>query len=166
MSFQMVDGVIHRDDGALAFELFVGAVERKVGVAVEEVEAGEPVVEALAAGAGGTFFLDGADVPFPKMGGEVAVVFEGFGDGDFVRAKIMAVVGNVGPDGVAAGEDGGAGGGADGSGGVEVVEDDGVLGHVVEVGSLDERVTGVAAVAVALVIGHDEDDVGLLRSKS
>ena len=78
----------------------------------------------------------------------------------------MAVVGNVGPDGVAAGEDGGAGGGADGSGGVEVVEDDGVLGHVVEVGSLDERVTGVAAVAVALVIGHDEDDVGLLRSKS
>ena len=69
------------------------------------------------------------------------------------------MVGDVGADGVASGHDAGAGGGADGSGGVEAIKDDGVLGHFVEVGSLDEGVPGVAAIAVALVVGHDENDV-------
>lgn len=76
------------------------------------------------------------------------------------------MVGDVGSDGVAAGHDAGAGGGADGSGGVEAIKDDGVLGHFVEVGSLDEGVPGVAAIAVALVVGHDENDVGVFSPKS
>ena len=67
----MLDGVVHRDDGALAFVLFVGAVVAEVGITVEEVESGKPVVEALSAGRGGAFFLDRADVPLAEMGGEV-----------------------------------------------------------------------------------------------
>lgn len=69
------------------------------------------------------------------------------------------MVGDVGPDGVAAGHDAGAGGGADGCRGVEVIEHDGVFGHLVEVGRLDEGMSGVAAIAVAVVVGHDENDV-------
>jgi len=164
--FEVSEGVIHRDDGALAFELLVGAIEREVGITVEEIEASEPVVEALGAGAGGAFFLNGTDVPFSEVRGEVSGFFESFGDGDFLGTKVMTVVGDIGADGMSAGEDGGAGGGANGSGRVEAVEDDRVLGHVVEVGSLDEGMPGVAAVAVALVIGHDENDMGRLRGES
>lgn len=69
------------------------------------------------------------------------------------------MIGDVCANGVAAGHDAGAGGRADGCGGVEAVEDDGVFGHLVEVGSLDEGMTVVAAIAVALVVGHDENDV-------
>ena len=69
------------------------------------------------------------------------------------------MVGDVGPHGVAAGHDAGAGGGADGCRGVEVIEHDGVFGHLVEVGRLDEGMSGVAAIAVAVVVGHDENDV-------
>lgn len=43
---------------------------------------------------------------------------------------------------------------------MEAIEDDGVFGHLVEVGSLDEGMPGVATIAVALVVGHDENDVG------
>ncbi len=67
---------------------------------------------------------------------------------------------NVGADGISPGHDAGAGGRADRSGGVETIEDDGVLGHLVEVGSFHEGMPGVAAIAEALVVGHDENDVG------
>ena len=77
-----------------------------------------------------------------------------------MRAEIEAVIGDVGANGIAPGHDAGAGGRADRSGGVEAIEDDGVFGHLVEVGSLDEGMPGVAAIAVALVVGHDENDVG------
>ena len=71
--FKVLDGVVHRDDGALSFVLFVGAVVAEVGIAVVKVESGDPVVEALPAGRGGTFFLDRPDVPLAEMGGEIAI---------------------------------------------------------------------------------------------
>lgn len=158
--------MIHRDDGALTFELLVGPIKREIGITVEEIEAGEPVIEALGAGIGGAFFLNRTDVPFSKVRGEVAGFFERFGKGDFLRTKVMTVVGDIGADGMSAGEDGGAGGRANGSGRVEAIEDDRVLGHLVEVGSFDEGMSGVAAVTVALVIGHDENEMGRLRGES
>ena len=42
---------------------------------------------------------------------------------------------------------------------METIEDDRVFGHVIKVRSLNERMTGVATVTVALVVGHDENDV-------
>ena len=69
----MLDGVVHGDDGALAFELFVGAVVAEEGITVEEVESGKPVVETLSAGRGRAFFLDRADMPLAEMGGEIAI---------------------------------------------------------------------------------------------
>jgi len=55
--FEVIESVIHRDHGSLALELLESAVEREIGVAVEEVESTEPVVKALAAGRGGAFLL-------------------------------------------------------------------------------------------------------------
>ena len=99
-------------------------------------------------------------MPFAEVGGEVAAFLEGFRDGGLVRAEVAAMLGDIGADGGATGEDGGAGGRADGGGGVEVIEDDGVFRHVIEVRSFDKGMAGVAHVSVALIICHDEDDVG------
>ena len=43
---------------------------------------------------------------------------------------------------------------------VETVEDYPVLGHLIEVRGLHERVTGKPAISVPMVIRHDEDYVG------
>ncbi len=47
--------------------------------------------------------------------------------------------------------------------GVEAVQPQAALRQIVEVGCLEFRVTIVASVAPALIISHDEDDVGLRR---
>ncbi len=73
MFFEVFDGMVHGEDGALSFEFFVGPVVAEVGIAVEEVESGDPVVEALSAGRGGAFFLDRSDVPLAEVGGEIAI---------------------------------------------------------------------------------------------
>ena len=71
--FQVFDGVIHCDDGALSFVLVELAVSTEVGMEIKEIEAGKPVVKTLSSGRGGAFFLDRADVPLAEMGGEIAI---------------------------------------------------------------------------------------------
>ncbi len=66
---------------------------------------------------------------------------------------------------MAAGENGGAGGGAVGGGRVEAVEAQTGSGHLVEDGCFEIRMSVIAGLAPALVVGHDEDDVGALRGK-
>lgn len=71
--FEVLDGVVHGDDRALAFVLSELAVMAEVGVYIEEIEPGEPVVESLSTGRSGAFFLDRSDVPFAEVGGEIAI---------------------------------------------------------------------------------------------
>jgi len=71
----------------------------------------------------------------------------------------MPDAGAVGP---VTGEQSAAGRRAGGSD-VVVVEGDGLGVELVDVGSLDPGVAIAGEVAVALVVGDDEDDVGLLR---
>ncbi len=52
------------------------------------------------------------------------------------------------------------GGGADGASGVVVGEAHAFGGHAVQVGRLDEALAVGAEVAVAQIVGQDEDDVG------
>ncbi len=73
MFFEVFDGLVHGDDGTLAFVLSKLAVLAEIGIAVGEVEAGEPVVKSLSAGRGGAFFLDRADVPLAEVGSEIAI---------------------------------------------------------------------------------------------
>ena len=71
--FEVFDGAVHGDDGALAFVLSKLAVLAEIGIAVEEVESGEPVVKSLSSGRSGAFFLDRADVPLAEVGSEIAI---------------------------------------------------------------------------------------------
>ncbi len=61
--------------------------------------------------------------------------------------------------GVITGHKRGAGGGADGAAGVRLSEADAFGGHAIKVGRLDPFLTITAEIAVAEVIGHDENDV-------
>src|SRR5688572_27463285 len=62
--------------------------------------------------------------------------------------------------GMATGENAAASGRADGSGGIEAIEAEIGRRHCVEDGSFNVGIAVVGDVAVTLVIGHEEDDVG------
>ena len=95
-------------------------------------------------------------------------ILEKLPEGDFVLPKHRAAVDGV-PDPGAVGpmarEEPTAGGGAGGSH-VIVVEGDGLGVQGVQVRSFDPGVTVAAEIAVALVVGDDEDDVGFPGSRT
>src|SRR3546814_10038891 len=90
-----------------------------------------------------------------------------FGDGHFVGMETM-LGGMVKramdtyPIGVASREEGGPGGGADGLRRMEISKLYPFCGHLVEVGGLDIRRTEYTDILVTLVVGKDDDNVGLL----
>ena len=63
-------------------------------------------------------------------------------------------------DGIKTGESAGAGGRAGGASGVGVIEDDALAREAVEDGGFEEAVAGVSQLIKALLVCHDEDDVG------
>ena len=107
-----------------------------------------------------------ADVPFADQAGAVAGPFEHRGRGRFGgvhRQRRFAVedagAGGVAP-GVLAGDEGVAGRRADGAGGVGVGEAEAFARKPVAMRRLDGLRAVTAEVAVADVVGKDEDDVG------
>ena len=66
------------------------------------------------------------------------------------------------PGGVVAGQQTGAGGLAVGGVGVGIGEDHALLGHAVEHGGFEDAIGLVASVIPTLVVGVDQDDVGVL----
>ena len=157
--FQETDRLIHRDHAARSLDLLIAAVAAQVWVVVEKVEAREPLVEARPAGVGGAVGLHRADVPLAEMSGDVARCLKRLGKGRFVGAQVMAVVRDVGAERVASGQNAGTCRRADGRGGVEAVEDDALTRHFIKVRRLHERVSREPAIAVSLVVHHDEQDV-------
>ena len=103
-----------------------------------------------------------AEVPLAEVASAVARASERVREGPFVGAQQRTAADGV-PDAgavaVVAGEKAGPGGGA---GGADVVvgEAHGVLVEAVEARRADRAVAVAAQVAVALVVGEDEDDVG------
>lgn len=91
------------------------------------------------------------------------MAFGGEGFGVVVAADVASADGALEAAGallVAAGEESGAGGGAFWAVVVEACEGDAAGGEGVEVGCADVGGAGVGEVAVAEVVGEDEDDVG------
>ena len=149
---------VHSGRSALGFSFVVGVVH-VVGVGNTEIG-----IEAVLLREG---FGVMAEVPFSEAGGGVALSFEVIGDG---------VLGGIEPAGgggeedvlvhfdplrVAAGEEGGSGRGADGRGDHEAGELASFLGEAIDVGRLDFGGAEAAEIAVALVVGEDNDEVGL-----
>jgi hypothetical protein len=67
--------------------------------------------------------------------------------------------------GVASGEESGARGCADGRGDMEVGETDAICCNGIDVRGLDGFRTEATEVAVALVIGEDDDDIRITRER-
>ena len=105
-----------------------------------------------------------AEMPFAVGCGGVALLLADFGDGHFLVAEPVGVVGaerSVDADtiGVAAGQQSGARRGADGLRGVPVREHPPFAGHAIEIGSLESFGAEDADVGVALVVGENDNDV-------
>ena len=79
---------------------------------------------------------------------------------DLIWERDVVLVGAVGV-GPGAGHDGGAGGGADGGGDVAVLDDGAGFGEAVHPGSLDPVITVGGHGVGALLVGEDEEEVGL-----
>ena len=145
--------------GGLFLDLFIA--EEDAGRHVVAVGDAEVVVEAAF---GGEVFGLRAEVPLTHALGAVALRLEKIGEGLFVVIEAGLVggeedAGDADTGGVAAGEEGGAGGGADGVGRGPVGEADAFGGELIDVGGGEGGAVAVE-VAVAEVVGVDEDDVG------
>lgn len=108
-----------------------------------------------------------AEVPFSEAGGGVALSFEVIGDGVLGRVEPAGgggeenVLVHFDPLGIAAGEEGGTGRGADGGGHHETGKFASFFGEAIDVGGLDVGGAKAPEVAVALVVGEDDDEVWL-----
>ena len=158
------------DSGGVTLEGVDAILSPKDGIEVEKVRDGEPSIEAKGGGAVGVVGQDrdagapeGIEVPFAEVAGGIARLFKGGCESLFWEPEGVAVAGDAAAVIGATGEDGSAGGRADGSAGVEAVEAQAIGGHGIEVRSFEDGVTVVTGFSPALVIGHDEDDIGALR---
>ena len=138
----------------------VAVAGRSGGLADSAAFVDERFLKALVARAHGVVV---AEVPFAEDAGAVAGVAKDFRDGDFVGVHGEGSAGDFGDAGavvVAAGHEAGAGGRAEGFDD-ELANLDAGLRQGVEVGRAEDGVAVRAYVAVALVVGDHEQDVGL-----
>lgn len=145
------------------------AVAQKVGgiflTGMSSIDQAEPVVEAMF-GRGGVVAIvyRHTEMPFTKVSGAVAFVFQDFGKRRFALQEMHSVTLftkdgiDSGADVVAASEEGGTGRRADRRPGMEVGEAHAFSGQVVENGRL-YRAAIAAEVAVAKVVDKQSDDV-------
>jgi hypothetical protein len=132
-----------------------------IGVGVHLGEEAEPLVPAFARGIAG--ITEATDAPFAEHGGGVAGLLEHFGDGEVAGLQeffVSLVAADAGVAGVEACHQRAAGRGADGAAGVDLGEAGTFGGHAVDVWRLDFLLAVAAEVAVAEIVGEDEDDVG------
>ena len=136
------------------------------GLAVVAVEAVETLLERNAVGAGP------AEAPFAETAGRVARGLEEFGerdgvggDGELALGLHLAVVADERVAGMLARHEHAAGRGADVVAGVVVGELQALGGEAIEVGRADDFLTERAEVAVAEIVGEDEDDIGRARRR-
>ncbi|MDB6065803.1 MAG: hypothetical protein JWR26_2011 [Pedosphaera sp.] len=148
----------------VAFVAFAGAVEElgEVFIGLGFFEETEPLVETfLGRDAGGA---GSAEAPDAECAGVIAGLFEEFGEGEVVGfERDGAFATDAGVAGVFAGQERGARGSGCGTASVEAGEAQAFRGECVDVGRPDLGLAVAAEVAVAEVIGEDEEDGGFAR---
>ena len=107
-----------------------------------------------------------AQVPFANGGSGITVVGKDFGDGDFLGRQSRALgrekhIGNTGANGIPSRQDGRSRRAAERRGGVEIGKPHSLGGHLVDVRGAVLRRTVDAEVAVAKVVGKDDDEIRL-----
>jgi len=145
------------------------AVAQKVGgifvTGMSPIDQAEPVVEAMFGRRGVVAIVyRHTEMPFAKVSGAVAFVFQDFGERRFALQEMHSVTLftddgiDSGTDVVATGEEGGTGRGADRRSGMEVGEAHTPGGQLVEDRRLD-RAAIATEVPVAQVVNEQGDDV-------
>ena len=105
-------------------------------------------------------------MPLAKVSGGVAVLFKNGGDGYFGWLKhARHGVGDAIAVGIAPGVATATSGRAHRGAGVKAGESHPFGLHLIEVGSLEVRMSVVANIAPTLVIRHDEEDIGMVCRK-
>ena len=147
------------DDGievGVAGDIAAGA---GIGLADAAAAVDEDLVEAAGAGLIGGFV---AEMPFPKNAGGVTGGFQDLSEGGGVESEALAFEDGVGDavfEFVTAGEERGASGRASGAD-VEIGEAHALSAESVEVGRLEDGISVSGKIAVALIVGDDEENVG------
>ena len=158
------DRLADDDLGAFALEDFRrAAVARERRIQLEEVVVRQPLVESHRAGVGRRGRLHRADVPLAEMPAVVAGLGEQVGDGDLLRPQRPTRREGAHAVRVASGQEAAAGRRATRMRGVEALEPQAGGGHLVEHRRLEMRMAVVAGLLPAVVVAHQEDDVGALR---
>lgn len=128
-----------------------------VGIPVGHVD--QRLIETVALGSAGT--IGPAEPPLAENGRPVARRPEQVGHGPLAGTDIgAAVVPDEGVSGVLAQQQGGAGGGADGAARIGLGETDPFGRHPIEAGRENLFLPVAAEVAVAQVVGQNEEDIG------
>ena len=153
---------IEVEDAIIGPEM-IGVVVMGEGLAVVAEEFGEAFFFGNAGRAGV------AEAPFAEGAGGVAVILQDGGDGEAaIGERVLAfgleaaVAADGGMTGVEAGHEACSAGSADGGAGIELGEAHALGGEVVDVWGVDVLLTLVAGVAIAEVVGEDEDYVRVL----
>ena len=134
----------------------VVAEERAVLV---KIRTRKPVVEPAVARAGRAVGAHRADVPLAKMRRRVAGFFERLGDGDLLRPQRVAPREAAEAVRVAPGHHAAACRRTDGRRRVEPIEPQAGSRHLIHHRRLEDRMSVVAGVTPALIVGHAENEV-------
>ena len=170
---QPPDGLAGHDLGGIPFELpdRLAVLHEVVGVVVVGqgvVLRGEPVVEAVVARLGLPGQFEAAvEVPLAHVAGGVAGPAQQRGHGDLLLAHVHGAergdpVVDADAKRGAPGHQAGPGRRAVGRGGVAVGQAQPLARQLVDVGRLDHRVAIAGQVAVAEIVGQQDEEVGLL----
>ena len=180
VSGEVVGGPLGEEVGGVAFGGDRFSVEAHVVLVVAAVvvvvihHVAEEAVEVFEAASVWVFGVVESEVPFADGGGGVSRFFKNLGEHDGGAGEEAPVVFRFGADdsgdadeiGVASGEERGTGGGADGAVGVEFGEAKAVGHEGIEVRALEVGGSVGGKVAVAEIVGDDEEDVGLAGCKA
>jgi hypothetical protein len=154
-----LEGAVVADHGVEIVVVRHVAAGARIGLADAAAAMDEDLVEAPPAGLVGVFV---AEVPLAEDARGVARRLERLREGEGLEAHALALEDRVGHPGielVPSRHDRAARGRAGGAD-LEVREPERLPAERVESGRADVRVAGPAHVAQALVVGHDEDDIG------
>ena len=157
------NGFVHEHLGAFARKDLRGlAVARKGRIQLEEIVVRHPLVKSHRAGVEGRTGLDRANMPFAEMAATVAGPAQNVSDRDLLRPHRPAGSERAHPVGMPSGKKAGARRRTTRMAGIKCVKPQPGGGHFIEYGRLDVRMAVVAGLLPAVIVAHQQDDVGEL----
>src|SRR5690606_30056506 len=157
--FYILQGQLHGYIGTFSFQLDRLTVVTHPGIVFVKIGCSVPRIKSVCSRIGRLIGADGTQVPFSEKTGLIPVVFEDVCYGLFLWAKRVSPIKYAQSGGVSAGQNTRPGRGADRCGIISVQPEAG-HGHLVEIGCNNVVVPCITHIAVTLVIGHYDYEIG------